>query len=148
LDNYKSPLDYKPGKSNASCGDHSYHYVHTALELCKQGLMNAMVTAPICKESWHLAGHQQLSHDVRFRKAECHPGYTTHLPFEKVGSTLIIDSVKETIELGDLHLRRLGIDNPRIAVCGLNPHAGEARIFGNEEIEKTIPAINMVKRLM
>ncbi|MGD9407521.1 MAG: 4-hydroxythreonine-4-phosphate dehydrogenase PdxA, partial [Gammaproteobacteria bacterium] len=68
---------------------------------------------------------------------------TTHLPLAEVPAAITVDRVQRTLEIIDRDLRdRLGIDRPRLLVCGLNPHAGEGGHLGREEIEVIQPVIS------
>lgn len=160
LETCAEPLEYTVGTTTPSCGDHSYHFVIEAVQLCLKKQIAAMVTAPICKESWHAAGHLFDGHTgllTYLTKSEVSRMMfatelfnvmlvTTHLPLKNVSSQLSISSVLQTIKLGNNQLKATGISIPKIAVCGLNPHAGEAGIFGTEEISIIKPAIQQARQ--
>ena len=123
-------------------------------------MVKAIVTGPISKESLHLAGH----------KFDGHTGLLGYLfnveePYlmlaNKIFSTLHItchkslkeaiklikkERIIEVIKIGYKHMLKIKKKKPRIAVCGLNPHAGENGIFGSEEIKEIIPAIEYCKK--
>ncbi len=119
--------------------------------------VDAIVTAPISKASWSMAGYQWpghtelLAHRCKTRHhcmAFVGPALrvalaTTHLPLMELRDALTIGRILEPIELGGQLCRRLGVERPRIAVCGLNPHAGEGGLFGDEEIRLIQPAIDL-----
>lgn len=119
--------------------------------------VHAVVTAPICKESWAMAGYRWPGHTELFAfrtKARHHTMAfvspklrvalaTTHLPLLALRDALTIGAVLTPIELGAHLCRSLGVPQPRIAVCGLNPHAGERGLFGDEEQRIIQPAIDM-----
>jgi 4-hydroxythreonine-4-phosphate dehydrogenase len=121
--------------------------------------VDAVVTAPICKESWHLAGcrfpgHTELfAHRTRAKKAVMafeSPKLrvalaTVHLPLMDVRNVLTIGAVFDPIDLGDQFCKKLGIARPRIAVAGLNPHASENGRFGDEEARLITPAIEAAR---
>lgn len=135
------------------------------------GGIDAIVTAPICKESWKLAGVRFPGHTELLQKrcksrrvtmmfhappgsiASSVPGKiggalnvalaTIHVPLMDVRNLLTIGCVFDPIDLGHQALLRMGIKHPRIAVCGLNPHAGENGQFGDEESRVITPAIQM-----
>jgi 4-phospho-D-threonate 3-dehydrogenase / 4-phospho-D-erythronate 3-dehydrogenase len=123
--------------------------------------LDAIVTAPICKESWQLVGckfpgHTELlQHRTRARRvvmmftsSKLNVALATvHLPLMQVRSVLNIGRVFDPIDLGHQACLLLGIARPRIAVCGLNPHAGENGMFGDEEQRVITPAIEMAQRL-
>ena len=121
--------------------------------------VDAVVTGPISKESWSMAGFRWPGHTELFA-ARCKAAHhtmlfesprlrvalaTAHLPLMDVRNVLTIGKVFDPIELGAAHCRRLGIDRPRVAVCGLNPHAGEHGLFGDEERRVISPAIDMAR---
>lgn len=124
------------------------------------GRVDAIVTAPICKASWDLAGcrfpgHTEfLAHRTKTRRvvmAFDSPKLrvalaTVHLPLMDVRNVLTIGAVFDPIDLGHQMCVRLGVVQPRIAVCGLNPHAGEGGLFGDEESRLIEPAIEAARR--
>jgi 4-hydroxythreonine-4-phosphate dehydrogenase len=123
------------------------------------GRVDAVVTAPICKESWMLAGCKFPGHTELFAhrtkaKRVCMmfnaPKLnvvlaTVHIALMDVRNKLTIGSVFDPIDLGHAACRRMGIEKPRIAVCGLNPHASENGMFGDEEERIITPAIEMAR---
>ena len=118
---------------------------------------DAVVTAPICKESWSLAGFrwpghtELLAHRTRTKRqamAFVSPKLkvvlaTAHLPLMDVKNVLTIGRVHESIEFGHQLCQTLGITRPRIAVCGLNPHAGENGLLGDEDQRGVAPGIDV-----
>jgi len=125
----------------------------------EDGRIDAIGTAPVCKESWQLAGcrfpgHTEfLQHRTRSRRSVMmfhSPKLnvalaTVHLPLMDVRNVFTIGVVFDPIDLGHQALRQLGVDQPRIAVCGLNPHASENGQFGDEERRVIAPAIDMAR---
>ncbi len=123
------------------------------------GGIDALVTAPICKESWKMTGcrfpgHTELlQHRTKskrsvmmFASPKLHVALATvHLPLMDIRNKLTIGSVFDPIDLGHQAMRQLGYDKPRIAVCGLNPHASENGQFGDEEARIITPAVEMAK---
>jgi 4-hydroxythreonine-4-phosphate dehydrogenase len=123
--------------------------------------LSAVVTGPISKESWSLAGFKWPGHTELFAfrtKAKRHAMMfssprlrvalaTAHVPLMDVRNVLTIGKVYDPIDLGHQWCRRLGIEKPRIAVCGLNPHAGENGMFGDEESRIIRPAIDAARRV-
>jgi 4-hydroxythreonine-4-phosphate dehydrogenase len=121
-----------------------------------------MVTGPISKHAWHLAGplagrgrfpgHTEMLQSryhakrvvMMFRAPKfCVSLATAHVPLMDVRDVMTIGRVYDAIDLGAEGCRRLGIAEPRIAVCGLNPHAGEAGLMGDEESRLIEPAIQV-----
>ncbi|MCA9286920.1 MAG: 4-hydroxythreonine-4-phosphate dehydrogenase PdxA [Phycisphaerales bacterium] len=122
--------------------------------------LDAIVTGPISKESWAMAGFRWPGHTEllahRTKAKRCVMGFvsprlrvtlaTAHLPLMDVRNVLTIGRVFDPIDLGHELCRDLGIAEPRIAVCGLNPHAGEHGLFGDEEERVIRPAIDVARR--
>lgn len=143
-------------------GEASLAFINAALQAALEppgspGHVDAIVTAPISKTSWSLAGlkrfpgHTELFAE-RTRAKEFAMMFvapqlrtilaTTHIPLMDVRNVLTIGQVLRPIDLGYRACREmLGIANPRIAVCGLNPHASEGGLFGDEERRVIEPAI-------
>jgi 4-hydroxythreonine-4-phosphate dehydrogenase len=121
--------------------------------------LDAIVTAPICKESWTLAGfnwpgHTELlsyrckvrRHAMMFVSPRLRVTLaTTHIPLNDIRNALTIGRVFDPIDLGNQACRELGIERPRIAVTGLNPHAGEHGQFGDEEARLIEPAVRVAR---
>ena len=142
------------GKLDARCGQAALDYVRTATELCLRGEADAMVTAPVNKEAVALSGRPFSGHTEYIaglcgasesrmllaceRLATVH--VTTHVALRQACETGT-ERIVRTIELGHAAMMLLGFDAPRIAVCGLNPHAGEHGLFGTEDERVIAPAI-------
>ncbi|HSE83956.1 MAG TPA: 4-hydroxythreonine-4-phosphate dehydrogenase PdxA, partial [Thermodesulfobacteriota bacterium] len=156
-----SKADLTPGRATERGGQASLEYIKEAVQFALQGRIDAVVTAPISKESIHLAGskypgHTEMLRDLtgasnvammfeggRFRVVLV----TIHCALSEVPRLITKDRVLSTIELTNESLIRLfGIKEPKIVVCGLNPHAGEAGAFGNEESLHIVPAIEEARR--
>lgn len=118
--------------------------------------VDAIVTGPISKKAWSLAGRGEFPGHTELLAARCGSARyammfltprlrvilaTTHLPLMRVGDVLTTARVREVIALGAEACRRLGVERPRIAVCGLNPHAGEDGLLGTEDRDVIAPAI-------
>ena len=124
------------------------------------GRVDAVVTAPICKESWQLAGCKFPGHTELFQHRTKSKRVvmmfdspklrvalaTVHLPLMDIRNVLNIGAVFDPIDLGHAALLRLGVKKPKIAVCGLNPHASEHGLFGDEEARVIQPAIDMARQ--
>lgn len=123
------------------------------------GRLDAIVTAPICKESWHMTGAKYAGHTEllkqRIRSKRAVMAFispkvnvalaTVHVALNDIRNVLTIGAVYDPIDLGHEALQRMGIDRPRIAVCGLNPHASENGAFGDEEARIITPAIETAR---
>ncbi len=149
---------FSPGKLSAAAGQASIAYIRAAVELCLQGKADAMVTAPVNKEAVSLSepsftGHTefitQLCGAAKSRMMLVNDQLSvihvsTHVALRKA-CELSVQRVRETIELGHQALQDMGTPSPRIAVCGLNPHAGEHGLFGSEDAECILPAVQSAK---
>lgn len=146
---------YRMGAVDAWCGDISYQAVVLAAELNLSGAADAMVTGPISKAAWHAAGHRFDGHTGLLAELTQCEDYrmafvserlnvmlaTTHIPLCRVCGELTETRIFKTLRLADGFCRDLGIADPRIAVSGVNPHAGESCIFGDEDERTIAPAV-------
>jgi len=121
--------------------------------------IDAIVTGPISKHSWQLSGFKWPGHTEllatrtrakRYAMMFVSPRLrvvlaTTHLPLMKIRDMLTIGKVFDPIDLGAKACRDIGIENPKIAVTGLNPHAGEQGMLGDEEERLIKPAIELAQ---
>ncbi len=141
---------------SAESGAAAMAALRAAAELCLAGEADAVVTAPISKAALRLAGEPFPGHTEFFGKvcAVKRPVMafragtlfvslvTIHVALKRVPAAVTREGVRVTIERTQAALRDwFGIERPRIAVCGLNPHAGEGGLFGREEIRTIAPAI-------
>lgn len=149
----------QPGRVEARCGRAAYTYLVAALKAAVAGHIRAMATAPLHKESLHLAGiphagHTEILADLTHARRVCMMMAseeivvslaTTHLSYRDVLKALTRERVLEVIGLTAEVLSRTGLAAPRIGVCALNPHAGEHGLFGNEETTIIGPAIGQAR---
>ncbi|HHT9105067.1 MAG TPA: 4-hydroxythreonine-4-phosphate dehydrogenase PdxA [Candidatus Wujingus californicus] len=157
---FKSSL-MRQKRATAEGGEVSVQCVIKGINLAMSGHIDALVTAPICKEATHLAGygypgHTEMLHIFSGAKrvvmlmagGKLRVAFvTTHIALKDVPQSITIEDVLETIVITDSGLRQyFGLKKPRIAVCGLNPHAGEEGIFGDEERKVIIPAIEKARK--
>ena len=142
------------GQLRAEYGLAAISYVRRAAEMCLRGQADAMVTAPLNKEAVALSGRAFSGHTeyiaeltgaaesrmllVSERLATVH--VSTHIPLERA-CRLDQRRIVRTIELGNEALKLMRQKPPRIAVCGLNPHAGEHGLFGTQDADVIAPAI-------
>jgi 4-hydroxythreonine-4-phosphate dehydrogenase len=151
----------KPGQVTRGAGEASFQYVDWGIDLVRRGQLNALVTAPIHKESWKLAGipfpgHTEMLADRTRTQEYCmtmwSPAFscslvTTHIGFGEVISLLSTESILKVTRLTDQALRRILGRSPQLVMLGLNPHAGEGGLFGNREEESIIgPATEMARQ--
>jgi 4-hydroxythreonine-4-phosphate dehydrogenase len=150
------PEDAPFGKLSAACGEAAYRFIERAVALALAGEVEALCTAPINKEALNAAGHRfpghtellaQLTDTPEVSLMLMAPGLrvihvTTHVGLLDAVERIDAGLVERTIARGRDLLRRAGTAEPRIAVCGINPHAGEGGLFGRgEEEAKIAPAI-------
>ena len=149
------PLDLPFGELDARAGDAAFRYVERATRLASAGRVAAIATAPLNKEAMHLAGHGYPGHTEILADLTGTEDYAMMLVTDelKVIHVSTHVSLKEAIEraqperelavirLAHESLQKLGVESPRVAVAGLNPHAGENGLFGKEDLEKIRPAV-------
>lgn len=144
-----------PGVVSAMSGKAAFEAVKEVIHLAMSGEVDATVTAPINKESIHQAGHLFSGHTEIYAHYTQTPKYamlladehlrvihaTTHVSLRQACDLCKKERVLEVISLLHDACVQFGIEKPVIAVAGLNPHAGENGLFGDEEINEIIPAI-------
>ena len=154
----------QPGRLDVRNARYVLATLDEAIDGCQSGRYDAIVTAPVQKSVINDAGIPFSGHteylaertstaQVVMMLAGATPHgqlrvalATTHLPLARVSASLSIDTLAETLRILDHDLRlRFGLAHPRIAVAGLNPHAGEGGHLGREEIEVITPAIERVR---
>lgn len=153
------PDALEPGVVQAQAGDLAYRCIKRATALALNGEVKAIATAPLNKEALHLAGHPYPGHTELLAQLTNSKDYamvlytdqlkvihaTTHIALRKFLDTLSEARVKTVIQVAHDFLRRVGYESPRIAVAGVNPHAGEHGLFGDEEIKIVGPAIQAMQ---
>lgn len=148
-----------PGVITAATGEASYRYVEASIRAALAGEIDAISTGPINKEALHLAGHKYPGHTEIFaemtraerscmmltsKEITC-SFVTTHVAYRDVPGLLSVERIRQAIELTDEAMQRIRGHRPRLIVCGLNPHAGENGIFGDEEARLIVPAIDAAR---
>jgi 4-hydroxythreonine-4-phosphate dehydrogenase len=152
------PADFAFGRLDARCGVAAVEYVRVATEMCLRGEADAMVTPPLNKEAVTLSGRAFTGHTEYIaelcgatesrmllsseRLSTIH--VTTHIALRRACESTS-ERVLRTIELGNDAMKLLGFSEPRIAVCGLNPHAGEHGLFGDEDARVVAPAVEAAR---
>jgi 4-hydroxythreonine-4-phosphate dehydrogenase len=154
------PSAFDAGTLSAAAGHEAYEAIVRAVGDAQAGTIDAIATAPINKEAFRLAGlgwagHTDLlahltgaakvammfvSEPLRVVLA------TVHIPLTDVPRILTLEAMADTIRLTARELPRFGVPRPRLAVAGLNPHAGEHGLFGREELDAIVPAIEECRR--
>jgi len=151
---------FKKGQPTANSGRVCVSYIKKAVELVLHKQVDGIVTAPISKRAFKMAGFTWPGHTEMLADLTNTKEYammlvggplrvilaTIHVPLKSVPALITKDKVLKTIRLAMKACDMFGIKNPKIAVAGLNPHAGEAGIFGDEEIKKIIPAVEAAKK--
>lgn len=151
------PLPF--GKLDPVGGEASYRYIARAVELTTSGAAAGIVTAPINKEALNLAGHHfdghtgMLAHLTGSRSSfmllasaklkVIH--VSTHISLKDAIGRATPQRILETVRTGYHHLKRIGYDNPRIAVAGINPHCGENGLFGREDDDQVAPGVALAR---
>jgi 4-phospho-D-threonate 3-dehydrogenase / 4-phospho-D-erythronate 3-dehydrogenase len=156
-----SPLDYEKGTPSAPVGHHVVDVARAAIRLARAGLVDAICSAPSSKVSLNLAGYKDsvltdmllgatgtkrcetmlILDKIRLIVA------TYHVPLRTVADLLTRDRVASLIEVLEQALTELfRIPKPRIGVAGLNPHASDGGLYGNEEASAIRPAIEMAQQ--
>ncbi|MBN1853252.1 MAG: 4-hydroxythreonine-4-phosphate dehydrogenase PdxA [Pirellulales bacterium] len=161
-------LDTPAGTIDARSGHAAFEAISAAIDLALARRIDAIVTAPLCKKSLQLAGHFYPGHTellaqrcgvAEFAMMLYLPAgdairgasglgvvhVTLHMAICDVVAHLSIDTIASKCLLAERAMRALGADHPRIAVCALNPHAGENGLFGDEEQTMIGPAIEKAR---
>jgi 4-phospho-D-threonate 3-dehydrogenase / 4-phospho-D-erythronate 3-dehydrogenase len=144
------------GQVSAEAGNAAFQYLKMAIELANRKQIDAICTAPLNKEALHLGGHKYPGHTEILADLTGTKDYsmmlsarklkvihvTTHVGLIDAVRMINSDRVYKVIQLAHETLQKSGIPSPKIAVCGINPHAGENGLFGyGEEEEKVMPGV-------
>lgn len=145
----------KLGEVSEMAGEAAFRYVEKVIGLAMNGDIDATVTNALNKEAINLAGHHYSGHTEIYAEMTNTEKYTmllahdnlrvvhvsTHVSLREACDRVKKDRVLDVIHIAHDACRDLGIESPKIAVAGLNPHSGENGLFGREEIDEIIPAI-------
>jgi 4-phospho-D-threonate 3-dehydrogenase / 4-phospho-D-erythronate 3-dehydrogenase len=151
--------DLEPGTVQGKAGQAAYGYIRRAIELAMAGEIDAIATAPINKEALMAGGVPYIDHTAMLADLTGSPDpmtvfvldnlriffLTRHVSLREAIGLITSSSTLESLERVDAEMRRLGHENARIAVAGLNPHAGEGGLFGDEEIRELAPAVEQAR---
>ena len=157
LDNL--PVDLPFATVDARAGKAAYEYVEKTVGYALQNRIHAVVTGPLHKEALNLGGYHFPGHTEILAHLAGTKDYammltggplrvihvSTHVALRKASDLVKKERVLRVIELADEAVRMLGIAKPRIAVAGLNPHSGEGGLFGTEDTEEILPAVEIAK---
>jgi len=150
------PADLPFGRMSAIAGEAAFRFIERAVRVVTAGEAQAICTAPLSKEALHAAGHKYPGHTELLAALTGTPEVsmmlvapklrvihvTTHMGLLDAIERIDAPLVERVIGRAHLTLTRAGIANPRIGVCGINPHAGENGLFGRgEEAAKIDPAV-------
>ncbi len=147
--------DLKRGQVCPSNGEAAYRYIERAVEITMKGDAHAVVTSAINKKAlneagYHFDGHTEilahLTHAPRVTMMLvadtlriCH--VSTHVSLREAIDRVRPERILDVVRLANGGVKEMGVENPRIAIAGLNPHAGEGGLFGSEEEQYIIPAV-------
>ena len=149
------PPAYRPGQARADAARAAYACILAAAAAALNRRLDAIVTAPISKEAFALAGIRDPGHTELLARLTGARRYammlfgdnirvvlaTRHLPLRKVADALTADAIVEAVEMLARALPWMGFPRARIGVCGLNPHAGDGGALGGEEKAVIAPAL-------
>jgi 4-hydroxythreonine-4-phosphate dehydrogenase len=155
----KGPDDYPKGMASRDAGMVAVRAIKKAVSLAMDGKIDGIVTAPVSKESLKLAGMPWPGHTEMLAELTGTDEYammfvsdklciilvTIHIPISRVSDFISREAIVKVIRLAQKGMNLLGVDEPEIGIAGLNPHAGESGILGDEEIRHIIPAIESAK---
>ncbi len=151
----------QPGELSADAGKHALAAIKLAAQLCLERKVDGMVTAPIAKEAMQKAGLRHPGHTELLAELTGAKDWimmlvadtlrvglvTIHIPLKQVAPSISQAAVRRTITVMQRSLvRDFNIEKPRIAVLGLNPHAGEGGMLGTEEANIIAPALQAARR--
>lgn len=163
LDLIEDVASFKLGEVSAEGGNAAFQSVRRTIELAMEGKVDATVTNALNKEAMNLAlapqgmhfdGHTEIyatyTGTKKYSMMLAHHDFrvvhvSTHCSLREACDRVKTPRVLEVIRLGWQACRDLGIESPRVAVAGLNPHAGEHGLFGTEEVDEIIPAIELAR---
>lgn len=161
IDLHLLPPDLPFGQISAAAGDAAFRYVERAIQLASAGEIDAICTAPLNKEALHKGGHIYPGHTEILAELTGTQDFammltarnlrvihvTTHIGLIDAVERITPERVYGVIKLADGTLRKAGFVRPKIAVCGINPHAGEHGLFGRgEDEQKVLPGVERAQR--
>ncbi|MDO4160109.1 MAG: 4-hydroxythreonine-4-phosphate dehydrogenase PdxA [Prevotellaceae bacterium] len=150
---------FEQGKVAVQCGNAAFLAVTKAIELAMKKEVDGTVTAPLNKEALNLAGHHFDGHTEIYAHFTNTKKYamlladeflrvihvSTHVPLRKACDLVKKERIMDVTELIANACKQFGIENPRIGIAGLNPHASDGGLFGTEEAEEITPAVEELK---
>ncbi|NKB24599.1 MAG: 4-hydroxythreonine-4-phosphate dehydrogenase PdxA [Kiritimatiellae bacterium] len=156
----KQALKWVPGKIHKAASKAAYQWIQTGVQACIDQRLDALVTAPICKEGFHKSDICFPGHTELLAKLTRTPKYvmmligdslrvtlvTRHIPLRKVPSQLNKEKIIDTLSITAKGLKWLGCKQQKIALCGLNPHAGDGGAIGEEELGFIREAVRITQK--
>lgn len=150
---------FEQGKVAVQCGNAAFQSVIKAIELAMENKVDGTVTAPLNKEALNLAGHHFDGHTEIYAHFTHTKKYamlladeflrvihvSTHVPLRKACDLVKKERIIDVTELITDACRQFGIENPKIGIAGLNPHASDGGLFGDEERLEIAPAVEELK---
>ncbi len=147
------------GQVSVEAGDAAFRYVKKVIELANAGEVDGTVTNALNKEAINAAGHHFSGHTEIYAHYTGTKTYcmmlahqemrvthvSTHVSLREACNRVKKERVLDVIRMSDTACKDLGIEHPRVAVAGLNPHCGENGLFGDEEIKEITPAIEAAR---
>lgn len=151
--------DFEPGQVSAQNGQAAFEFIKRSVELAMAGEVKAIATTPINKESLKAAkvpyiGHTEMLEDLggapdpltMFQVKGMRIFFLTrHVSVAEAITQMTKERVRDYLNRCDKALQRLGVENRKLAVAGLNPHSGEGGLFGMEEVEEIKPGVELAK---
>ncbi len=150
-----SPDEYNIGEVSGICGRASFEYIEKSINLANNGLVDAVTTTPINKESLRAGNVNHIGHTEMFAELTDTKDPLTmfevrgmrvfflsrHVSLRKACDMVKKDRIVDYVERCYQALKKLGITGGKMAIAGLNPHSGEHGLFGDEEVNEVFPAI-------
>lgn len=147
------------GKVNGMCGKAAYDYIEACIQLANEGKVDAVVTTPINKESLKAGGIDFIGHTEIFGALTGTEDpltmfetnglrvffLTRHVSLRKMLDMVTKERIKDYVKRCLEALKKLGVTDGTMAIAGLNPHSGEHGLFGDEEVNEIIPAVEELK---
>lgn len=148
-------IEFPVGQLSADSGAASHHWVETAAQMCLNGEIAAMVTAPVNKEAWQISGSKDLGHQEVFKRlTNAQTVYTmlvsgklrcmhlsTHKPLIEACKFVTTENILTATRITNEAFTSWGFESPRIAVAALNPHASDNGLIGDTEAKEIKPAV-------
>ena len=158
--NHLNPGGWEYKKNSVKCGEASFQYVVYAIRQAMKNKIQAVITAPISKESINMAGYHYSGHTEIFAEYTGTKDFamllasktlrvihvSTHCSLREACDRVKKDRVLKVIRLAQQGMEQLGYKHPKIGVAGLNPHCSENGLFGTEEENEILPAIEEARK--